>query len=143
MRLARKGQHMRNFETRYLHKDGRVVPLAWSGVWSEPEQRHFFFGRDMTERNIAEERLRRLALVDQLTELPNRTSLHEDLKAILDRPEGPASLRPRLARSGRFKDINDTLGHPTGDKILQAVARRLQSSVERNDVYRLGGDESS
>src|SRR5437868_574788 len=57
MRLARKGRQMRNFETRYVHKDGRLVPLTWSGVWSEPEQKHFFFGRDMTERNAAEEKL--------------------------------------------------------------------------------------
>lgn len=57
MRLARKGRQMRNFETRYIHKDGRIVPLTWSGVWSEPEQKHFFFGRDMTERNAAQEKL--------------------------------------------------------------------------------------
>ena len=57
MRLARKGRQTRNFETRYVHKDGRIVPLAWSGVWSEPEQKHFFFGRDMTERNAAEKKL--------------------------------------------------------------------------------------
>ena len=55
MRLARRGQVMRNFETRYVHKDGRVVTLAWSGVWSEPEQQHFFIGRDMTERKRLEE----------------------------------------------------------------------------------------
>jgi len=57
MRLARKGRQTRNFETRYVHKGGRIVPLTWSGVWSEPEQKHFFFGRDMTERNAAEEKL--------------------------------------------------------------------------------------
>ena len=59
MRLARKGRQMRNFETRYVHKDGRIVPLTWSGVWSEPEQKHFFFGRDMTERKAAEKNLER------------------------------------------------------------------------------------
>ncbi len=57
MRLARKGRQTRNFETRYVHKDGRAVSLAWSGVWSEPEQKHFFFGRDMTERIAAEKKL--------------------------------------------------------------------------------------
>ena len=55
MRLARRGKVMRNFETRYVHKDGRVVTLAWSGVWSEPEQQHFFIGRDRTERKRLEE----------------------------------------------------------------------------------------
>lgn len=51
MQLARRGKQMRNFQTRYVHKDGRVVPLAWSGVWSEAAQRHFFIGRDMTDHN--------------------------------------------------------------------------------------------
>jgi PAS domain S-box-containing protein len=54
MRLARRGKELRNFETRYLHKDGRAVMLAWSGVWSEPEQRHFFIGRDVTEQKRIE-----------------------------------------------------------------------------------------
>jgi len=58
MRLARSGQRMRNFECRYVHKDGHVVPLAWTGVWSEPDQQHFFIGRDMTERIRLEQQLR-------------------------------------------------------------------------------------
>jgi PAS domain S-box-containing protein len=57
MRLARRGKQMRHFETRYVHKAGQVVTLAWSGVWSEPEQRHFFIGRDMTESRRAREAL--------------------------------------------------------------------------------------
>ena len=56
MRRARIGRHKRYFETRYLHKNGHVLTFAWSGVWSEPEQRHFFFGRDTTDRKAAEER---------------------------------------------------------------------------------------
>jgi PAS domain S-box-containing protein len=70
MRQARRGKAMRHFETRYVHRDGRVVPLAWTGIWSDAEQQHFFIGRDMTERNAAEERLRRalrLEAVGQLT----------------------------------------------------------------------------
>ena len=63
MRSARRGQETRNFETRYLHKDNGMVALAWTGVWSEPEQRHFFIGRDMTEeqegaKGVARERAR-------------------------------------------------------------------------------------
>ncbi|MBM3548827.1 MAG: PAS domain S-box protein [Alphaproteobacteria bacterium] len=70
MRLARRGRAIRNFDCRYVHRSGRVVPLAWMGVWSEPEQQHFFIGRDMTERMQAEDRLRhaqRLESVGQLT----------------------------------------------------------------------------
>ena len=58
MRAARRGRLTRNFETRYFHKDGRAVTLAWSGVWSEAEQKHFFIGRDRTEQTLAEEALR-------------------------------------------------------------------------------------
>jgi PAS domain S-box-containing protein len=58
MRTARRGRAMRNFECRYLHKDGRTVTLTWSGVWSEPVQKHFFSGRDVTEQKLAEEKFR-------------------------------------------------------------------------------------
>jgi PAS domain S-box-containing protein len=54
LRHARGGRVMRNFEARYVHKDGRVVTLAWSGVWSEIEQLHFFIGRDVTEAKRTE-----------------------------------------------------------------------------------------
>ena len=58
MRLARRGHETRNFETRYARKDGSLVSLAWTGVWSEPEKRHFFIGRDITESKKAERALR-------------------------------------------------------------------------------------
>src|SRR5450631_1225911 len=54
MRRTRRGQLMQNFEARYLHKLGHVVTLAWSGVWSETEQLHFFIGRDVTEAKRVE-----------------------------------------------------------------------------------------
>jgi len=57
MRAARRGQHSRNFDTRYIHKDGRIVTLSWMGTWSQPVRRHFFIGRDMTESRLAQEAL--------------------------------------------------------------------------------------
>jgi PAS domain S-box-containing protein len=54
MRSTRRGHRMRNFETRYRHKEGHLVTLAWSGVWSEPEQRHFLIGRDVTKQKLTE-----------------------------------------------------------------------------------------
>ena len=57
MRSARRGRGMRNFVTRYIHRDGRVVRLTWMGTWSEPVRRHFFIGRDMTEILLAQEAL--------------------------------------------------------------------------------------
>ncbi|MGC1464543.1 MAG: PAS domain S-box protein [Pseudolabrys sp.] len=50
MRLARRGRETRNFDSRYVHKDGRTVTLTWTGVWSESEQLHFFIGRDTSEQ---------------------------------------------------------------------------------------------
>jgi len=52
MRQARRGRSMRNFETRYVHKRGHIVTLAWSGVWSEPVQQYFFTGRDVTPEAV-------------------------------------------------------------------------------------------
>ncbi|QPF83806.1 EAL domain-containing protein [Bradyrhizobium genosp. L] len=143
MKLARSGRHTLNFETRYVHENGSVVPLAWSGVWSEPEQKYFFVGRDMTERRLAEEQLRRLALFDQLTSLPNRASLHGDLRAILERDESEALRHVTVAviDVDGFKDVNDTLGHPIGDLLLREVARRMTSALTSARVYRPGEDE--
>ncbi len=58
MRAARHGQQMRDFNSRYIHKDGHVVTLSWMGAWSEPVKRYFFVGRDMTESRRAQEALR-------------------------------------------------------------------------------------
>jgi PAS domain S-box-containing protein len=58
MLLARNGHQIRKLETRCLHADGRAVTMVWSGVWSEPEQRFFFIGRDMTEQTLVEEKFR-------------------------------------------------------------------------------------
>jgi PAS domain S-box-containing protein len=55
MHRTRHGQRMQNFEARYVHKIGHVVTLAWSGVWSEIEQLHFFIGRDVTEAKRTEQ----------------------------------------------------------------------------------------
>ena len=54
MRQARRGRQTRTFEARYVHKTGRAVTLAWNCVWSEPEQLHFFIGRDVTSLKRAE-----------------------------------------------------------------------------------------
>jgi diguanylate cyclase (GGDEF)-like protein/PAS domain S-box-containing protein len=138
MRLARSGRHMRNFETRYLHKNGKVITLVWSGVWSEPEQKHFFTGRDVSEKKIFEQKLSHLAHFDPLTGLANRLSLQSDLEQALC--SCPTSIA--IFDLDGFKDINDTLGHSIGDNLLQSVAARMRD-FERDGVrfYRLGGDE--
>jgi PAS domain S-box-containing protein len=58
MRRSRHGGELRNFETSYVHKSGRVVPLSWTGVWSESNKRYYFIGRDLTEQQLADEKFR-------------------------------------------------------------------------------------
>ncbi|CAN7351257.1 PAS domain S-box protein [Bradyrhizobium sp. LjRoot220] len=69
MRAARRGKEMRNFETRYVHKDGTPVALNWTGTWSEPVRRHFFIGRDLTEKQAAEAQLRHIQKMDAIGQL--------------------------------------------------------------------------
>jgi PAS domain S-box-containing protein len=69
MRAARRGLQMRNFETRYVHKDGQAVTLTWMGTWSEPVRRHFFVGRDLTEKHAAEARIRQAEKMEAIGQL--------------------------------------------------------------------------
>ncbi|MGP0060784.1 MAG: putative bifunctional diguanylate cyclase/phosphodiesterase [Beijerinckiaceae bacterium] len=144
MRLARRGQHIRNFETRYVHKNGHLVELAWSGVWSEPEKRHFFFGRDITESNAAKAKLRYLALFDQLTGLPNRSSLEIDLADLMKKSsQGRGSeISIVLFELDGFKEVNNTLGYSVGDRVLQEIANRVVAVVDRSRrFYRVDGNK--
>nr|WP_249158340.1 PAS domain S-box protein [Bradyrhizobium jicamae] len=69
MRAARRGMSKRNFETRYVSKDGKDVALNWTGTWSEPVRRHFFIGRDLTEKYAAEAQLRHAQKMDAVGQL--------------------------------------------------------------------------
>ncbi|UPJ52250.1 PAS domain S-box protein [Bradyrhizobium sp. 200] len=69
MRAARRGQSKRNFETRYINKEGEAVALNWTGTWSEPVRRHFFIGRDLTEKQAAEAQLRHAQKMDAVGQL--------------------------------------------------------------------------
>jgi diguanylate cyclase (GGDEF)-like protein/PAS domain S-box-containing protein len=99
--------------------------------------------RDVTERTQAEEQIRHLAYHDPLTELPNRLLLRDRINVALSQAERQrAKLAVLFLDLDRFKIINDSLGHDTGDALLQAVADRLRNSVRDSDtVARLGGDE--
>jgi len=99
---------------------------------------------DVTEARNASAQIAHLARHDALTNLPNRTLLHERLAEMVRN----ARRGDRCAMLGldldRFKLVNDTLGHPVGDALLVAVAERLVKLVRPHDVVaRLGGDEFS
>ncbi len=99
--------------------------------------------KDLTKRTLAEQELRKQAMVDGLTGLLNRRSGERHLeKAYLAAREGGTSFCVLLADVDHFKSINDTWGHPAGDVVLKDVARLLHSSVRATDsVARWGGEE--
>jgi diguanylate cyclase (GGDEF)-like protein/PAS domain S-box-containing protein len=98
---------------------------------------------DISRRKEAEARIEHMALHDALTGLPNRTLFHDRLdQAIRATKRAPRDFAVLACDLDRFKAINDTYGHPTGDQLLRVVARRIQAVLRETDtVARLGGDE--
>ena len=98
---------------------------------------------DITEQKRAEQELRYLANYDTLTSLPNRSLLSERLsRAIVRARREHGHVAVLFIDLDRFKDINDSLGHATGDRILRAAAARVQQTVgTQHTVARLSGDE--
>ncbi|SDI25087.1 bifunctional diguanylate cyclase/phosphodiesterase [Paraburkholderia phenazinium] len=144
---ARQGLRGDDLEFRCIRKDGSLMWLSASWV-PISDSRGAFIGfrtssHDITERKIAEERIKELAFFDALTRLPNRTLLLDRLKqAITASAQSEACGALLFIDLDRFKTLNDTLGHDKGDLLLQQVAQRLAESVFEGDtVARVGGDE--
>jgi diguanylate cyclase (GGDEF)-like protein/PAS domain S-box-containing protein len=98
---------------------------------------------DITERKAAEEKIAHLARTDPLTGLPNRATFIERLQqAFAAARRGARPFAVMYVDLDRFKEVNDTYGHPAGDRLLTTVAERLSAAVRGTDVVgRLGGDE--
>lgn len=128
-------------------KNGKVYPewLTIAAVKGDDGVVTHYVGthHDITERKIAEERIKELAFFDALTRLPNRTLLLDRLKqAIAVSARSKSSSALLFIDLDHFKTLNDTLGHDKGDLLLKQVAQRLALSVRANDtVARVGGDE--
>jgi diguanylate cyclase (GGDEF)-like protein/PAS domain S-box-containing protein len=136
-----------SIEKRFLRKDGRVIHsnIAVRCVRRADGSPDYFLGliEDITERKQAEGQLEHLAHHDALTGLPNRALCYDRLSQALVQAErqhwGAAVLFLDL---DRFKTVNDTLGHTTGDALLREAAQRLKACVRGADtVARVGGDE--
>ena len=96
-------------------------------------------GSDLTEQRRSDQEIARQARYDGLTGLPNRALIRRALEEALEADGGCALF---LIDLDRFKDVNDTHGHPIGDGLLKQVARRLTSVIGREgQIGRLGGDE--
>lgn len=97
---------------------------------------------DVTQRHAAEQQVRHLALHDPLTDLPNRFAFQANLQHRLAGARRRQPFCLLYLDLDRFKAVNDTFGHHSGDELLRAVARRLCASVREGDqLARLGGDE--
>ncbi len=142
----RTGRTIREDDARFRGKNGGTIPVAYtaSAVITDgsPSGAVIAF-RDITERKAFEDELHHHACYDSLTGLANRRLLVERLDRAL--------LRSALDRKthalifvdvDRFKSINDSLGHVTGDEFLAAIAARMKGVVRGHDLLaRFGGDE--
>ncbi|HLJ68827.1 MAG TPA: EAL domain-containing protein, partial [Chloroflexota bacterium] len=142
---GRRHLHWESLELPAIHQSGREILIEISlGEFSEGARRTFTgFIRDITERKQAQTALAYQAMHDSLTDLPNRTLLQDRLhQAVLVAHRHATPVALLLLDLDRFKEVNDTFGHDSGDALLTQVASRLAGAMRESDtVARLGGDE--
>jgi diguanylate cyclase (GGDEF)-like protein/PAS domain S-box-containing protein len=134
-------------EKRYLRKDGTTlwarVTVALKRASDGTPLHHISIVDDISERKLAEQRVRYLATHDEMTALPNRAMFgHLAQHAIEAARRADRQLAILFIDLDRFKIINDSLGHEAGDLFLKEMAARLRNNLRASDVLaRLGGDE--
>jgi diguanylate cyclase (GGDEF)-like protein/PAS domain S-box-containing protein len=144
--VMRTGRTVRVHDARFRAKGGGAVPIAYtaSAVISDgtPSGAVIAF-RDITERKAFEDELHQHAFVDSLTGLANRRMLVERLDQALRMSALDRKSHALIFLDvDRFKSINDSLGHVTGDEFLVAIGTRLKGVVRSHDLLaRFGGDE--
>src|SRR5256884_464279 len=134
---------MGSHETVGLRKDGTTFPMEFNVGWLGPQRLVIGSLRDVSERKAETEALQYQALHDSLTGLPNRTFLRERLEETIragEREMKPCALL--LMDLDGFKSVNDSLGHETGDRLLEQVSQRMRGVLRKADtIARYGGDE--
>jgi len=138
-------QEFRNVEVQFRKKNGETCwgLMSVSTIQIEGVRCALAIARDVSHAKEAEDAIRNLAFYDTLTSLPNRRLLLERLQQALSASTKAGRMRALLfVDLDNFKTLNDTLGHQTGDLLLQEASRRLSACVRETDtVGRLGGDE--
>jgi diguanylate cyclase (GGDEF)-like protein/PAS domain S-box-containing protein len=129
-----------NTNTRVIETaDGRMLRVIER---PRPEGGWVLTLEDITEWQKAQAQIAHMARHDALTNLPNRTYFREKLEDALSRVGRGTQVAVFCLDLDRFKEVNDTLGHPVGDELLREVARRLRECIRDDDTAaRLGGDE--
>jgi diguanylate cyclase (GGDEF)-like protein/PAS domain S-box-containing protein len=136
-----------SIEIRAAKKNGEWVWIdsVWTPVFDEVGKMVSIIteGRDISERKLYEEKLKKLALYDHLTGLPNRTLFITELKKAMDEA---IRIQTKLAvlfmDLDKFKKVNDTMGHDVGDQLLIQFAAKVTSCLREDDVLaRFAGDE--
>lgn len=134
-------------EVRKLHRDGHYITLGTKacGVSNPSSGKNIgavLVSRDITRDKERMRKLEKLATRDALTGLPNRAWINDQVSCMLAQDEDPAYTAVLFIDLNGFKAVNDSMGHATGDILLQQVSERLQRCMRQGDsVARLGGDE--
>jgi diguanylate cyclase (GGDEF)-like protein/PAS domain S-box-containing protein len=145
--VARGERDHYSVEKPYYRTDGSVLwtNLTVSLLRDAAGQPQFMLAlmEDITEQRLLHERLRYEATHDALTGLANRTLFFERLEQALSQSGGASRVGLCYLDLDGFKDVNDSLGHAVGDRLLVSVAGRLQACVTAPNqmVARIGGDE--
>lgn len=141
-RLTALHGETRECDARTLSGEVFPVDISVSRVRLDTGRLYTVFVRDIRERRAQQRRLQHQATHDSLTGLPNRAALLAHLETALGTRLAPARIALLMLDLCRFKEVNDTLGHQVGDRLLCEVAQRFQQALGTNGfIARIGGDE--
>jgi len=141
------GKDINNQENKVITKDGRIIEILWnnSPLYNSKRDIIGFIGTglDITERKIMENKLYSLAYYDSLTGLPNRQLFEINLYDKINKSNMDRGCFALLYLDiDNFKNINDTLGHAFGDKVIKIIAKELKDFVGiKTNIARFGGDD--
>jgi diguanylate cyclase (GGDEF)-like protein/PAS domain S-box-containing protein len=140
-----KNKVFQHFETIHFRRDGSemILEINAATVKYKGQAAILSINRDITRRKLLEETIRKLAYHDPLTGLPNRILFHDRLlQALAHAKRRQEKVTLFFLDLDGFKELNDSMGHNSGDELLRMIAERLKKQLRASDtVARMGGDE--